>query len=85
MRTARSAATALVAGVVVGATPLLSSAQELSFERYRNEIERIFIAPRGGHGPSISPCATCHITSGRPLKLQPLETRENGSVYWTEE
>ena len=62
----------------------VESQQPLSFEVYRSEIEPIFIAPRGGHGPSISPCATCHVTSGTPLKLAPLREREDGSVYWTE-
>ena len=33
----------------------------------------------------MSPCVTCHVQSGTPLKLQPLETRDDGSVYWTEE
>ncbi|MGE0160174.1 MAG: hypothetical protein AB7T31_12260 [Gemmatimonadales bacterium] len=57
----------------------------LSFDRYRDEIERVFLAPRGGHGPGASPCVTCHVESGTPLPLQPPETRSDGSVYWTEE
>ena len=61
------------------------SPRTLSFDRYRDEIESIFLAPRGGHGPSRSPCVTCHVESSTPLKLQPPETRANGVVYWTEE
>lgn len=57
----------------------------LSFEVYRSQVEPIFIKPRGGHGPGVSPCATCHVHSGTPLKLQPLQERPDGSVYWTEE
>ena len=64
----------------------LSSAQEpLSFERYRDEIEPIFLAPRGGHGPGISPCVTCHAHNGTPLKLERLQENDDGSVFWTEE
>ncbi len=76
----------LTGATVLLVAPVAASAQNpLSFERYRDEVEPIFIAPRGGHGPSVSPCATCHITSGTPLKLQPLQERANGEVYWTEE
>lgn len=65
---------------------LPSAAQEpLSFERYRNEIEPIFLAARGGHGPGVSPCATCHVHSGTPLKLEPLQEGPDGDVFWTEE
>ena len=60
---------ALVALGVLWAT--LSSAQEpLSFERYREEIEPIFLAPRGGHGPGMSPCVTCHARNGTPLQAR---------------
>ena len=76
-------------GFVIGfalATPLGSSAQNpLSFERYRSEVEPIFIAPRGGHGPGVSPCVTCHVHNGTPLRLQPLQEGEDGRVYWSEE
>jgi hypothetical protein len=58
----------------------------LSFERYRTDVERVFLAPRGGgHGPGASPCVTCHIESTTPMKLQELETRDDGTVYWTED
>jgi hypothetical protein len=33
----------------------------------------------------MSPCATCHVHSGTPLKLQPLQEGENGRVFWSEE
>jgi mono/diheme cytochrome c family protein len=74
-----------MAAALLWLAPAASLGQErLSFERYRAEVEPIFIAPRGGHGPGISPCATCHVNSGTPLKLQPLQEREDGSVFWTE-
>ena len=77
---------ALIGAALLVVTPLTATAQNpLSFERYRSEVEPIFIAPRGGHGPSMSPCVTCHVHSGTPLKLEPLQERENGQVYWTEE
>lgn len=79
------AVAALGAGLIALATPLVADAQVLSFERYRSDVEPIFIAPRGGHGPSMSPCATCHVRSGTPLKLQPLNEGPNGEVYWTDE
>ena len=66
--------------------PVASSGQQaLSFEQYRARVEPIFIAPRGGHGPGRSPCATCHVHSGTPLKLQPLQEGEDGGVFWSEE
>ena len=67
--------------------PVSSSGQQaLSFEQYRARVEPIFIAPRGGHGPGMSPCATCHVHSGTPLKLQPLQESEGGGgrVFWSE-
>ena len=62
----------------------LSAQRSLSFEAFRKTVEPIFIQPRGGHGPSISPCASCHINSGTPLRLQPLQETESGQVYWSE-
>ncbi len=56
----------------------------LNFDRYRAEIEPIFLKPRGGHGPGMSPCVTCHVRNGTPLKLEPLQEDENGGVFWTE-
>jgi hypothetical protein len=74
----------LLAAPIAAQTP---AAQEpLSFDRYRTDVERVFIAPRGGgHGPGASPCVTCHVESNTPMKLQELETRSDGSVYWTED
>ena len=56
----------------------------LNFDRYRAEIEPIFLKPRGGHGPGMSPCVTCHVRNGTPLKLEPLQEDENGGVFWIE-
>ena len=84
-RWARALAAPLASAAVVVMLPASASSQQpLSFEIYRNEVEPIFIAPRGGHGPSVSPCVTCHVSSGTPLKLAPLRERDDGSVYWTE-
>ena len=57
----------------------------LDFRVYREEIEPIFLADRGGgYGPGQSACVTCHVRSGTPLKLQPLQSDGSGGVYWTE-
>lgn len=74
----------LLAVTTLAAAPLATSAQELDFDVYRSQVEPIFYAPRGGHGPSVSPCVTCHVHSGTPLRLQPLQEASDGSVYWTE-
>lgn len=58
---------------------------DLDFEFYRERVEPIFLEDRGGHGPGASACVTCHVPSGTPLKLQPLEEDDDGGVYWTEE
>ena len=75
-------------GLAIAAFVLSSAlcwAQEpLSFDRYRDEIEPIFLKPRGGHGPGMSPCVTCHVHNGTPLKLEPLQEDDNGGVFWTE-
>ena len=75
------AAAAFTLSIAPGAS---SGQQGLSFEQYRARVEPIFIAPRGGYGPGMSPCATCHVHSGTPLKLQPLQERDDGSVFWSE-
>jgi hypothetical protein len=59
--------------------------QALDFRTYRDSIEPIFLRPRGGHGPGVSPCVTCHAHSSTPLKLEPLQDGPNGSVFWSEE
>ena len=57
----------------------------LDFGTYREEIEPIFLADRGGgYGPGQSACVTCHVRSGTPLRLQPLQSDGSGGVYWTE-
>lgn len=56
----------------------------LSFVVYRETVEPIFFEDRGGYGPGVSACVTCHVQSGTPLKLQPLEEDGSGGVYWTE-
>jgi hypothetical protein len=76
---------ALLVVVALAVTPAQAHSQTLDFDVYRSRGEPIFYAPRGGgHGPSASPCVTCHVHSGTPLKLQPLQEASDGSVYWTE-
>ena len=66
------------AGEVAGQTPL-------SFEDYRETVEPIFLADRGGWGPGRAPCATCHVEQGTPLRLQRLRETAEGEVFWSEE
>lgn len=74
----------IITAIAVG--PARSSAQApLSFERYRDQIEPILVKDRGGHGPGLSPCVTCHTHNGTPLKLEPLKEDANGGVFWSEE
>ncbi len=80
-----AAAIGMTASLLPGITVASSAQEALDFKRYRAEVEPIFIAPRGGHGPGISPCATCHVNSGTPLKLQPLQEAGDGQVFWSEE
>ncbi len=56
----------------------------LDFEMYRAEIEPIFLVDRGGYGPGAAACAMCHVQSGTPMKLQPLQNDGSGGAYWTE-
>ena len=57
----------------------------LSFEVYRETVEPIFLADRGGWGPGRAPCATCHVEQGTPLRLQRLRETAEGEVFWSEE
>ena len=66
------------AGEVAGQVPL-------SFERYRDTIEPIFLADRGGWGPGRAACVTCHAEQGTPLRLQRLRETAEGEVFWSEE
>ena len=85
MNKTQSQINSLAIALLLVCLPNTISAQgSLSFEVFRETVEPIFIQPRGGHGPSISPCASCHINSGTPLKLQPLQETEDGQIYWSE-
>lgn len=57
----------------------------LDFDVYRQRVEPIFLVDRGGNGPGASACVTCHVQSGTPMRLQPLQEDGSGGVYWTEE
>lgn len=81
----RAAARLGLAAALLAGAPCPSAAQEtLSFERYREAVEPIFLQPRGGYGPGRAPCVTCHARQGTPLKLQPLQEDEGGGVFWSE-
>ncbi|MQA92236.1 MAG: hypothetical protein GEU90_18755 [Gemmatimonas sp.] len=59
-------------------------AQVLDFAFYRENIEPIFIRPRGGFVGGEAPCASCHtFQTTTPLKLQPLQV-DGTRAYWTE-
>ena len=58
---------------------------DLDYAFYRDRVEPIFLRDRGGFGPGASACVSCHVPSGTPLKLQPLQTGEDGEAFWTEE
>ena len=89
---------AVVSGVFAGLTGVLPTArvsfaaifaagsrqQTLSYERYRETIEPVFLADRGGYGPGRAACVTCHAGQGTPLRLQALQEGENGDVSWSE-
>lgn len=79
----RVAGIALLASVV-GAGEVAGQAA-LSFERYRETVEPIFLVDRGGWGPGRAPCVTCHAEQGTPLRLQRLRETAEGEVYWSEE
>jgi hypothetical protein len=83
----RGGSIGLALAAITFAFPRPGAAQQrLSFERYRTDVERVFLSPRGGgHGPGASPCVTCHVESNTPMKLQRPETRDDGTVYWTED
>jgi hypothetical protein len=74
-----------VAAGLLGGSP--AGAQEgLDFRFYRDNVEPIFLIPRGGgHGPGMSPCVTCHAHVGTPLRLQHPEETADGRVVWSEE
>ena len=97
-RPTRSVSSALKLALVPLLTPFtavlgvtLSAAQAgaqqgLDFALYRENVEPIFLIPRGGgHGPGASPCVTCHAHVGTPLRLEHLQESEDGRVFWTEE
>jgi len=62
-----------------------SAARGLDYECYRDNVEPMFVRPRGGFVPGAAPCVSCHTyQTTTPLKLEPLNV-ENGRVFWTEE
>ncbi|MQA90304.1 MAG: hypothetical protein GEU90_08715 [Gemmatimonas sp.] len=62
-----------------------ASADTLDFAYFRDRIEPILVRERGGFGPSVSACVTCHVRSATPMPLQPLNVAPDGSVFWTVE
>ena len=79
-----TAATPTATTAAAEPAPASTSVQTtLSFSVYRETVEPIFLEDRGGYGPGVSACVTCHVQSGTPLKLQPLQEDGTGGVYWT--
>jgi len=60
----------------------------LDFEFYRENVEPIFVKPRGDFlppDPGDPACVLCHTwQTHTPLMLESLEEDEDGGVYWTE-
>lgn len=57
----------------------------LDFAFYRDNVEPIFMRPRGGFRAGTAPCASCHtFQATTPLKLERLQ-EEGARVFWTEE
>ena len=56
----------------------------LDYDVYKERVEPVLLRDRGGYGPGLSACVTCHVQSGTPMRLQPLEEDANGGVYWAE-
>jgi hypothetical protein len=88
---ARSAPPAVSLGIhVTGAlhgeaAPHPARADTLDFSYFRDRVEPILLRDRGGFGPSVSACVTCHVRSATPMPLEPLNVAADGSVYWTED
>lgn len=80
---------ALVVAGIGAAAPLAAQtaapAADFSFQIYREQVEPIFLKQRAGHGPGLSACASCHVHSGTPLKLEPVQEGQGGRVFWSEE
>lgn len=57
----------------------------LDYDVYKERVEPVLLRDRGGYGPGLSACVTCHIQSGTPMRLQPLEEDGSGGVYWTDD
>ena len=81
---------ALTAVGTVMVVPTAVDAQQgardaLSFEFYRDNIEPLFVRPRGGYAAGGTACINCHTWQATtPLKLQPLQM-VNGRAEWSEE
>ena len=90
MKWSRWALPALAVAVLITASQVGTAAgqqtpAELDYSVYREQIEPILLRDRGGYGPGVSACVTCHIQSGTPMRLEPLEEDGSGGVYWTEQ
>jgi hypothetical protein len=92
---ARAAATASMDGAVeVGVEAVLPAIQSaldasrpvaLDFDAYRRTVEPILMRDRGRVGVGGA-CVTCHTWQATtPMRLERLQVRGDGEVYWTEE
>jgi hypothetical protein len=78
------------AGVTTSRHDSLVLAQSpLDFAFYKENVEPLFVRPRGNFRPPTPgepACVMCHTwQANTPLKLERLMEKPDGSVYWTEE
>lgn len=71
-------------GAIHRADRLPIARDSLDFAYFRAEVEPILLRDRGGFGPSVSACVTCHVHSATPMPLQPFQVSASGEPYWTE-
>ncbi len=89
MKWSRVAPSALAVAALIAASQVGTAGRQapagLDYGVYRQQVEPILLTDRGGYGPGVSACVTCHIQSGTPMRLEPLEEDGSGGVYWTEQ
>lgn len=67
-------------------TSSLAVTAGLDYEYYRENIEPLFIRPRGGPMPGEAACVMCHTwQTNIRFKLEALQETEMGGVFWSEE
>ena len=81
----------VMAGIELRFTPQTTSTAAqgtLDYQYYKDNIEPMFIRPRGSFAPpdpGMPACVMCHTwQANTPMKLERLTENPNGSVLWTE-